>query len=389
MYPIAFNYHFSVETSAGYVRELSLLPADDPLEATEVTGGSTNFLFRVAGLTNSVFVKQTPGFIKILGPNAKLSDQRLRIEREAFSVWKDALGSSEPEVLTCLPRILYFDEIRMIMVMEDLRSYVTLQEQFSDGVVDVVAARKIGHFLGCVHAKTHSFLVTEEMSKHLTIKFINQELRKLQIDQFFTQPYQMAPAALPLRSDDELMAAIDELKAKYSGEKADNLALCHGDFHAGSVMVYLEDSDSDTARSVSVKVIDTEFAIYGPPGLDVGCLVASYVLSCVHCAVVGADPEQIRAFYTAISAIWDAYRSTMRTLRIPEANLDEISSDVVGFAGCEVARDALHGLPISDKDKKKLADETALALGVKFIKERSHGVGRLLVAIDEACCSKC
>ena len=119
------------------------------------------------------------------------------------------------------------------MVMEDLRSYVTLQEQFSDGVVDVVAASKVGHFLGCVHAKTHSALVTEEMSKDLTIKFINQELRKLQIDQFLTQPYQMAPAALPLRSDDELMAAIDELKAKYSGEKADNLALCHGDFMQG------------------------------------------------------------------------------------------------------------------------------------------------------------
>lgn len=152
-------------------------------------------------------------------------------------------------------------------------------------------------------------------------------------------------------------------------------------------MVYLE--DSVTARSVSVKVIDTEFAIYGPPGLDVGCLVASYVLSCLHCAVFGADPEQIRAFYTAIAAIRDAYRSTMRTLKVPEAKLDEISSDVVGFAGCKVSRNALHGLPISDKDNKKLADKTALALGVKFIKERSHGVGRLLVAIDEACCSKC
>ena len=79
----------------------------------------------------------------------------------------------------------------------------------------------------------------------------------------------------------------------------------------------------------------------------------------------------------------------MRTLRVPEANLDEISSDVVGFAGCEVARNALHGLPISDNDKKKLADETALALGVKFIKERSHGVDRLLAATDEACCFKC
>jgi 5-methylthioribose kinase len=379
----------TVDTVAGYVRELDLLPSDERLEATEVTGGSINFSFRVTGLTNSVFVKQTPGFIKILGPSAKLSKQRLRIERETFSVWKDALGPSESEVLACLPHILYFDEDRMIMVMEDLRSYVTLQDQFSAGVVDVVAARKVGRFLGCVHAKTHSVLVTEEVRKDLSIKFINQELRKLQLEQFFAQPYQMAPGALPLRSDDELMAAIDELKALYSGEKLDNLALCHGDFHAGSVMVNVQDRNSGMGCSVSAKVIDTEFAIYGPPGLDVGCLIASYVLSCVQQAVVGADPEQIRAFSSAIAAIWDAYRDKMRTLKVPEANLDAISSDAVGFAGCEVARNALYGLPVSDKDKKKLADETAIALAVKFIKERAHGVGRLLVVIDEACCSKC
>ena len=45
----------------------------------------------------------------------------------------------------------------------------------------------------------------------------------------------------------------------------------------------------------------------------------------------------------------------------------------------------MYGLPVSDKDKKKLADENALALAVKFIKEHANGVGRLLVAIDEAC----
>ena len=206
-----------------------------------------------------------------------------------------------------------------------MRSYVTLQDQFSAGVVDVVAGRKVGRFLGCVHAKTHSVLVTEEVRKHLTIEFINQELRNLQLESFFTQPYQMAPGALPLHSDEELMAAIDELKALYSGEKPDNLALCHGDFHAGSVMVNLQERNSGTGYNVSVKVIDTEFAIYGPPGLDVGCLIASYVLSCVHQAVVGADPEQIRVLSSAIAAIWDAYRNTMHTLQVPEAILDAIS----------------------------------------------------------------
>ena len=102
-------------------------------------------------------------------------------------------------------------------------------------------------------------------------------------------------------------------------------------------MVNVQDRNSGMGCSVSAKVIDTEFKIYGPPGLDVGCLIASYVLSCVQQAVVGADPEQIRAFSSAIAAIWDAYRNKMRTLKVPEPNLDAISSDAVGFAGCEVA----------------------------------------------------
>ena len=32
----------------------------------------------------------------------------------------------------------------------------------------------------------------------------------------------------------------------------------------------------------TVKIIDPEFAVYGPPGLDVGCLLSGFVLAAVH-----------------------------------------------------------------------------------------------------------
>ena len=384
----------TVDTVAEYVRELRLLPPDDSLVATEITGGTLNFAFRVAGLVSGIFIKQTPGFIKVLGPSAKLSDHRLHVERGAYAAWQKALTSSEPEALACIPRILHFDEDRKVMVMEDLKFHVLLQDQLVSGAVSVVVARELGCFLGCVHGRTHSALVSEDTRNYLTFEFANQELRQLQLDQFFTQPYQKAQGAAPLRSDAEFMEAIEELKARYKGEKLDNLSLCHGDFHGGAVMIDVHheehkedynDSVASDRHGLSVKVIDPEFAIYGPPGLDLGYLISGYVLACVQCAAMGAGSEQIRLFHSAVAAVWEAYKSAIRATDVPEANLKDISSDAVGFAGCEMARNALHGLSISDKHKKMVADKAALALAVKFVKGRAHGVDALLLTFEEFC----
>ena len=45
-------------------------------------------------------------------------------------------------------------------------------------------------------------------------------------------------------------------------------ALIHGDLHTGSIMVNQDET----------KVIDPEFAFYGPMGFDVGLLLANFFL---------------------------------------------------------------------------------------------------------------
>lgn len=64
--------------------------------------------------------------------------------------------------------------------------------------------------------------------------------------------------------------------------------------------------------------------------------------------------------------------------------LVEVSKDAVGFAACEVARNALHGLPIDDEDQKAAADKSALALSLKLIKRR--GMDELLAELEAVYC---
>ena len=109
-------------TAPAYCLQLGLFPhaSGTALEATELTGGNLNFAFHVHDSTAQgvgVFVKQTPGYVKVLGPGAKLSDQRLLTERRAYSAWEDSFGASDAAATACLPRVLHFDSERMIMVM--------------------------------------------------------------------------------------------------------------------------------------------------------------------------------------------------------------------------------------------------------------------------------
>lgn len=67
-------------------------------------------------------------------------------------------------------------------------------------------------------------------------------------------------------NDDELVLAIADLRHRFITAKE---ALIHGDLHTGSIMV----------SSESTKVIDPEFAFYGPIGFDLGAFIANLLLS--------------------------------------------------------------------------------------------------------------
>src|SRR5690606_7298344 len=105
---------------------------------------------------------------------------------------------------------------------------------------------------------------------------INPELCKITEDLIFDDPYTVSannnyePAiedeAAALRTDAALHFEAALLREKFLTH---GQALLHGDLHTGSIFI----------RPDSTKVIDPEFAYYGPMGFDIGAVIGNLLLN--------------------------------------------------------------------------------------------------------------
>jgi 5-methylthioribose kinase len=134
-------------------------------------------------------------------------------------------------------------------------------------------------------------------------------------------------------------------------------ALLHGDLHTGSIMV----SATDT------RVIDAEFAAYGPIGFDLGLFVANLLMACYsqpgHESTPGERAEHARWILTQVQEFWsgfvrqyqalwsaprcgDGYPSGFFTTAADEQAFtlerehafSDLLADTLGFAGTEIIR---------------------------------------------------
>merc|ERR1719416_254522 len=137
-----------------------------------------------------------------------------------------------------------------------------------------------------------------------------------------------------------------------------------------------------------VKVIDPEFTIYGPPGLDVGSLLSGYVLAAVHHAFSGGA-DKVKALSSACRSIWDSYASAAAAGGMTLDALALAQADTVGFAMAEVCRTALGfaggrlWLQFEDEAAKKAAIACSLGLvGKCMLGRRSDGIALLVSQLD-------
>lgn len=152
--------------------------------------------------------------------------------------------------------------------------------------------------------------------------------------------------------------------------------LIHGDLHTGSIFA----SEHET------KVIDPEFAFYGPIGFDVGQFIANLFLNAL--SRDGADREPL---YEHVKKVWETFEETFSESWQKDsldvyANIDgyltdtlsHIFEEAIGFAGCELIRRTIGLAHVADLDtivpfdkrigRKRLALET----GTAFIEKRSE-----------------
>jgi 5-methylthioribose kinase len=161
----------------------------------------------------------------------------------------------------------------------------------------------------------------------------NHALCKITEDLIFTEPYFLAEqnrwtspwldaTAASFREDLDLHVAISRLKLKFM---ANPEALIHGDLHTGSIMV----TESET------RVIDPEFAFYGPMGFDLGAVLGNLIMS--YLASVGHErsPGERRSFEAwmleTIESVWVEFSRKFVELWRTEAHGDAYPATL--FAG--------------------------------------------------------
>eukprot|EP00565_Helicotheca_tamesis_P005716 CAMPEP_0185725682 /NCGR_PEP_ID=MMETSP1171-20130828/1887_1 /TAXON_ID=374046 /ORGANISM="Helicotheca tamensis, Strain CCMP826" /LENGTH=392 /DNA_ID=CAMNT_0028393873 /DNA_START=23 /DNA_END=1201 /DNA_ORIENTATION=- len=372
------------ETVTSYVSEhasdIGVFPPDAVLTASSITGGNVNFAFRVAakqedGTEKSIFVKQAPEYVAIFGPDGlPLTSDRMQKEYDVYKAWEDILG--EKLAGKYLPKLYYFDNVNMVFVMEFFEGFTLLDHDLVEkGVVPNSIATGLAEFMGKTHAATHNSKLSDEKVKEMTTSYQNQAMRDIQLEFVFTKCYKEATdeQRAGLNVNDDFLKEIEILKKEYNGD-TDNLALQHGDLHPGSVMVNAEGS---------VKVIDPEFTIYGPPGLDVGSLLSGYVLAAVHQAY-SDNTNAVESLCSACVDIWTAYKETMAAEGISNEIIDRIEVETVGFTVAEVCRTALQfaggrlWLQFEDKQVKTDAIKASMKIVEACMMGRHEGGMQLL-----------
>lgn len=381
------------ERIAGYpgiAERLGGAPGD--WDVREVGDGNLNFVYIVTGPAGSVCAKQALPYVRLVGESWPLPLDRSFFEHAALS--REAQDAGR------VPDILNFDGPQALIVMENLERHVIWRRALMDRQRHESAAPVLGRFMAETLFRSSDFALTADAKKREMAVFAgNTALCRITEDLVFTDPYtahelnnftlELADDVARIRADTEWKVAVQGLKWAFLTRAE---ALVHGDLHTGSVMVSPAGADED------VRVIDPEFAFYGPMGFDVGALLANLWLNAVSQDGWGSAAEDARGWVLAQAPrAWDAFRERFaelwRTERTgdawpvhmfddPEAGLApvlaQVEKDALGFAGAKMARRIL-GLAgvadlgeIEDTALRARLERRALRLARRLIVERGE-----------------
>ena len=376
----------------------------------EVGDGNLNLVFIVEGGAGSAVVKQALPYVRLVGESWPLPLKRTFFEYNALIREAERDPGRTPEVFL-------FDADQALVAMEYLTPHVILRRALIEGRQLPKIARDLGLFAArTLFRGSDLSMDTARRKADLALFAENVALCGITEDLVFSDPYfaaeknrhttpQLDALVAKLRADRDLKVEAQKLKHLFA---ANAETLLHGDLHTGSVMV----TDDDT------RVIDPEFAFYGPIAFDVGMMLANFWMNYIaqrgHEA--NGDRAPMRAYLIGvIEEIWGVFCAefarlwrTERTGILYQRSLFEdqgdalgaeqaldcmlhgIWVDMLGFAGIEIHRRIL-GLAhnadfetIGDPDLRARCEAKALKLGRHLAVNRStiHSLAEIEALVE-------
>jgi 5-methylthioribose kinase len=326
---------------------------------SEVGDGNLNLVFIVRGTRGGIAVKQALPYVRLVGESWPLPLSRSHYEYRAL-VHQARLAPG------LVPAVLHHNEGLALIAMELLEPHIIMRKGLISGTRYPRFVEHISTFLARTLYLSSDLAVPAAQKKESIAAFSgNHALCKITEDLIFTDPYYQSEqnrwtspwldaTAAGFREDLDLHVAISRLKLKFMSSPE---ALIHGDLHTGSIMV----TESET------RMIDPEFAFYGPMGFDIGAVLGNLVMNYLASAGHERSPGERRSFETwmleTIENVWvefsrkfvelwraeangDAYPAALfagqagaaRLEAERQAFMDRLFQDTVGFSAAKIIR---------------------------------------------------
>ena len=383
-----FDKHFRMneQDAINYIVEkLDFFAPDADLKATEIGDGNINYVFKVWDERSgqSIILKHADVVLRSSG--RALDVDRNRIEALILKIQSQLAPGF-------VPHIYKYDPTMCVVVMEDVSEYRNLRYELLDQKIFPTLAEDIATFMVNTLLPTTDLVLSPDQKKKMVKEFINIELCDISEDLVLTEPYNDYKGRNILLDDNRefvkqhlyqdqaLIGEVCQLKTSFMNNAQ---ALLHGDLHTGSIF----------ANQNGIKVLDPEFAFYGPMGYDIGNVIANLIFPLVRVTTAdnGADSKKFSQYLIkTITQIVDQFKAKFITLykekvtdtlrcqpQYRDTYLAAVLSDSAGFAGLEIIRRTVGDSKvvditgIDDLQHRIRAERTLIKLGKELIMGRN------------------
>ena len=380
-----YSSHFlmNVEEAKNYSKEkVKFFDDDEKLQGIEIGDGNINYVFKIWNEESgkSLIIKQAD---KLLRSSARPIDiNRSRIEAEILKIQKNLAKDFIPEIYD-------YDEIMCAIAMEDISEYKNLRKELMEGKTFKSLSENLSQFLADTLLPTTDLVIDRAEKKSRVIRFTNTELCDISEDLVFTEPYYNYKnrniiidenkefVEDNLYNNEKLKAQVGILRDNFMNHAQ---ALIHGDLHSGSIFV----------NEKWMKVIDPEFAFYGPMGYDIGNVIGNLFFSWAN--KYYGDMENKEFLKWIESTIKDTFDFTKEKISskydsivefelynndyFKEKYLKEIFADSLGYAGTEIIRrvvgdsKVMEITSVDDNDIRVPMERALIKMGISLIMNR-------------------
>lgn len=358
-----------------------IFQSKDEISIEEIGDGNINYVYRLVEkeTKKSLVVKYSDKLLR--SSQRPLDLKRSKIEARALEIKRDLCPDMVPEVY-------YYDQDQSIIIMEDVSAYKNLRYELLAGRTYESLSENLAEFLAKSLLPTSDLVADRKEKKEAMGFFINPDLCDISEDLVFTEPYYnyknrniLSPGTedfVEERLYKNLSLQVEVLKLKDRFQTYSQ-GLIHGDLHTGSVFV----------NEKGIKIIDPEFAFYGPFGYDIGNLWGNLIFPLANHLVrksnrqITLDLERlfVETVDKTIEKLPPAYDKFVtlpyfKNQGFKEAYLKEIIADSFGYSGLEIIRRTVGDskvkdlTEVKDREVRQSLDKLLIETGIFLVKSR-------------------